>query len=78
MTLKQRQGHQTYNENVDPEQGYNQAKRSHFNSVQEKGNAKSFFQTRKNNDPPSTSVKINDLPNVNNNCTKFQLHPAKT
>ena len=38
MTLKQSQGHQTYNENVDPEQVYNHAKfeRSRFNSVREK------------------------------------------
>ena len=33
VTLKQSQGHQTYHENVDPEQDYNHAKfeRSHFN-----------------------------------------------
>ena len=35
VTLKQGQSHQTFNENVDPEQGYTHAKfeRSHFNSV---------------------------------------------
>ena len=35
VTLKQSQGHQTYHENVDPEQGYSHAifERSHFNSV---------------------------------------------
>ena len=46
MTLKQSQGYQTYNENVDPEQGYNHAKfrKSRFNSVQEKGNAKFVFK----------------------------------
>ena len=35
VTLKQSQGHQTYNENVDPNQGYDHAKlkRSRFNSV---------------------------------------------
>ena len=40
VTLKQSQGHQTYNENVDAKQGDNHAKfeRSHFNSVEEKGN----------------------------------------
>ena len=44
VTLKQSQGHQTYNENVDPEQGYNHAKfeRSCFNSIPEKGNVKVF------------------------------------
>ena len=45
MTLKQSQGHQLYNENVDPEQGYNHAKFewSRYNSVREKGNVKVFF-----------------------------------
>ena len=45
MTLKQSQGHQTYNENVDSEQGYNHTKfdRFHFNSIQEKGNVKVFL-----------------------------------
>ena len=35
VTLKQSKGHQTYNDNVDPKQGYNRAKfeRSCFNSV---------------------------------------------
>ena len=35
VTLKQSQGHQTYNENVDQKQGYNHAKyeRSSFNGV---------------------------------------------
>ena len=44
MTLRQSQGHKTYNENVDPEQGYNYAKfeRSRFNSVREKANIKVF------------------------------------
>ena len=38
MTLKQSQGHQTYNENVNPKQGYNHAKfeGSCFNGVREK------------------------------------------
>ena len=45
MTLEQSQGHQTYNKNVDSEQGYNPAKceRSDFNKVWEKGNIKGFF-----------------------------------
>ena len=35
VTLKESQGHQTYNENVHPKQGYNNAKfeRSCFNGV---------------------------------------------
>ena len=45
MTLKQSQGHQTYDKNVDPEHGYNHAKfeRSRFNSAREKGNIKGVF-----------------------------------
>ena len=31
MTLKQSQSHQTYNENVHPEQGYNHAKFENLN-----------------------------------------------
>ena len=40
VTLKQSQGHQTYHDNVDPEQGYNHAKfeRSCLNGFQEKAN----------------------------------------
>ena len=47
VTLKQSQGHQTYNDNVDPKQGYNHAKfeRSCFNGVQKKPTC-FFFQTR--------------------------------
>ena len=47
VTLK-RQGHQTYNDNVDPKKGYNQAKfeRSCFNGVRKKANVK-VFQMRK-------------------------------
>ena len=49
MTLKQSQGHQTYNKNVDPKHSYNHAKfeRSSFNSVWEKGNTNGFIQMRK-------------------------------
>ena len=49
VVLKHSQGNQTYNKNVDPEQGNNHAKieRSHFNSVWEKRNIKSFVQTWK-------------------------------
>ena len=48
VTLKQSQGHQTYNENVDPEQAYNHAKfeRSRCNSVPEKGNHQVFWEQR--------------------------------
>ena len=37
MTLKQSQGHQTYNDNVDPKQGYNHVmfKRSSFSGIKE-------------------------------------------
>ena len=44
MTFKQNQGHQTYNDNVDPKQGYNHAKfeRACFNGVWEKANVKVF------------------------------------
>ena len=51
MTLKQNQGHQTYSDIVDPEQGYNYAKfeSPRFNSVREKGNIEgcfSFFSSK--------------------------------
>ena len=44
VTLKQNQGHQTYNDNVDPKQGSNHAKfeRTCFNGDQEKANVKYF------------------------------------
>ena len=44
VTLKQSQDHQTYDENIHPEQGYNHAKfkRSRFNSVSKKDNGKYF------------------------------------
>ena len=44
--LKQSQGHQTCNENVDHKHGYNNAKfeRSRLNSVWGKGNGKDFFK----------------------------------
>ena len=43
MSFKQSQGHQTYNETVDP--GYNHAKfeKPHFDSVREKANVKGLF-----------------------------------
>ena len=49
MTSKQSQGHQTYQDNADPKQGYNheEFKRSCFNGVQEKANIKVLFQMRK-------------------------------
>ena len=47
MILKQSQGHETQNENVDHEQGHNHAKfercHSNSNNVQEKGNIKVFL-----------------------------------
>ena len=45
MTLKQSQGHQTYNDNVDSKHGYNHAKyeSSFFDGVQEKTNVKVCF-----------------------------------
>ena len=44
MTLKQSQGHQTYNDNSDPKQGYKHAKfaKSCFNGAKEKVNIKLF------------------------------------
>ena len=49
VTLKQSHSHQTYNENVVPEQGHNHAKfeRSRFNSVRGKGNVKVFVKRGK-------------------------------
>ena len=46
VTLKQSKPHQTWNDNVDPTQGYNYAKfeRSHNNGVREKANVKGFFK----------------------------------
>ena len=45
VNLKQCQGHQTYHDNVDSNQGYNRAKfeRSCFNGVQVKANVFFFF-----------------------------------
>ena len=49
VTLIHSQGQQSYNENVDPEQGYNHAKfeRVCFNGVQEKANIKEFLFSNK-------------------------------
>ena len=45
MTLKQSQAYQTYNDNVDPKQGYHaQFERSWFNGIREKANIKVFFK----------------------------------
>ena len=55
MTLKQSQGYQTNNDNVDPKQGNNHSslKKIFWNGVREKANVKMFFQTRKyDNDLP--------------------------
>ena len=51
MPLKQRQGHQTYNDNIDPKQGYNHAKfeRSCFDGVLERK------QTNKQNKTTTTT-----------------------
>ena len=45
VTFKQSQGHQTYNDNVDPKQGYNHAEfdRFCFNGMREKANVNFFF-----------------------------------
>ena len=45
VTLKQSQGHKTYNDIVDSRQGYNHTKfqRSCLNGVREKGNVLSLF-----------------------------------
>ena len=50
MNLKQSQGHQTYNENIDPKQGYNHAvfESPCFNSVQDKRNVQVFFFKQRN------------------------------
>ena len=55
VTLKQSQGHQTYNDNVDSKHGYNHAKyeSSFFDGVQEKTNVKDFFFFLK---PGNTSI----------------------
>ena len=44
VTLKQSQGHQTYNDNMSPKQGCNHAKfkRACFSDVREKANFKVF------------------------------------
>ena len=83
MTLRQSHSHQTSNQNVDPEQGYNHAKfkRSHLNSVQERGNIKGFSCEEL---PPSNMCEnqqqwyIHDLHDVINNHTKFQLKRRRT
>ena len=48
VTLKQSQGHQTYNEHVDPKHGYNQAEfeRICCTGVWEKANVKSFSKEK--------------------------------
>ena len=48
MTLKQSQDHQTYNENAEPEQGYNkQSLKDHAFTVSKKKQYESHFQMRK-------------------------------
>ena len=44
VTLKQSQGHQTYNDNIDPKQGFSHGKfeRSCFDCVREKANGNCF------------------------------------
>ena len=51
VTLKQSQGHQIYNDNVDPNQGYNLAKfeRPSFDVVREKANVNFFFFFKRRN-----------------------------
>ena len=90
VTLKQSQGHQSYNDNVDPKQGYHHAKfeRSCFNGFCEKVNVKVFFKWGNKivNYLPWTWAKkgggggerkkwcIHDLLDVINKYTKFQLN----
>ena len=86
VTFKQSQGHQTYNDNVNPKQGYNHAKfeRTCSRSVKEKGNVKGFSNKEICPFSPLTMCKnqkqwhIYDLLDVINNCTKFQLHRRRT
>ena len=49
VTLKQGQGHQTYNDYVDTKHGYTHLKfeRLCFNGVQEKAKIKAFFSNEK-------------------------------
>ena len=64
MTLKQNQGHQSHNENVDPKLGYKHAKseRSRYNGIQEKGNIKVVFKQE--------NMSIISLEQVQQNKTK--------
>ena len=76
VTLKQSQGHQTYNDNVDSKQGYNHTEfeRSCFNGVQEKVNIKVFFRQGNVNYFSWTCAKIkNSGVYMIYNRTKFQL-----
>ena len=60
-TLKQNQGHQTQNDNVDPKEGYNHAKfeRLCINGVRERVNVKVLFLNKEFVDYlPSASAKI--------------------
>ena len=71
---KKSQGHQTNNENVDHEQGYNHAmfERSHFNNVQEKGDIKVLFKRGGNvSYLPWTCAKIK-------NCGIFMSYLTKS
>ena len=43
LTLKQSHGHQTYNDNVDPEKGYNHAKFERSCFIQDKAKVKDLF-----------------------------------
>ena len=49
MTLKQGQGHQTWDELLDPEQDYNHAEfeRPPLNSVRQKANIKVYVKSEK-------------------------------
>ena len=86
VTLKQSQGHQTYNENVDPEQGYNHTKclRSCFKSVREKSTVKVFSNKEICQLSPMIMCQnqkqwyMHELLDVISNHTKFQLNWIRT
>ena len=90
VTFEQSHGHQTYNEKVDPKQGYNHAKceRSYYNNIRATGYSKSFFKRgnmlsplkmwRKKKGGGGGNWYIHDLLDVTNNRIKFQLKQIRT
>ena len=86
VTLKQSQGHQAWNENVDLKQGYNHAKfeRSCFNSVGKK--SQHFKKNFKGDNMSIISLEhvhnhtqwyVHNLLDAINNHTKFQLNQIR-